>query len=313
MIKNVMPQEHAGKYKGNKMINKSHQKLWIPTLLIVMIGLLSACAPKAPAPTVTPTSNGATKVQVVENNYAILLSKSVVSAGLVEFDLSNEASISHTFLVFKTDLAADNLPLASDGTVNKDSPMLDLVAQQLGYPAGETRTLNANLDAGHYAVICNLKDGESHYQMGMRIDFTVVPAGQKLLPQPVAPVTPAGNPTKVQIIEKANAIMSNRSAVPTGQIEFDLSNQADIPLEFVIFKTDLPADSLPLNSDGTVNENSPLLNRVAAQDQYPAGETRTLTANLDPGHYALICNLSGDGNDYRNGMYFDFTVSGSGS
>ena len=230
----------------------------------------------------------------------------------MEFDLSNEASISHTFLVFKTDLAADNLPLASDGTVNKDSPMLNLITEQLGYPAGETRTLIANLDPGHYVLICNLKNGESHYQMGMRIDFTVVPAGQKLLPQPVAPVTPAGNPTQVDIVEKANAILSNRSVVPPGQIEFDLSNQADIPLEFAIFKTDLPAGSLPLNSDGTVNEDSSMLDPIATQDQFPAGETRTLTVNLEPGHYALICNLNNGGSDYQNGMYFDFIVIGSG-
>jgi uncharacterized cupredoxin-like copper-binding protein len=36
-----------------------------------------------------------------------------------------------------------------------------------------------------------------------------------------------------------------------------------------------------------------------------AGTSKTLTIDLKPGHYALVCNLAGH---YRMGMYSDFEV-----
>jgi Sulfocyanin (SoxE) domain len=40
----------------------------------------------------------------------------------------------------------------------------------------------------------------------------------------------------------------------------------------------------------------------------PVGESKTLELNLEPGKYALVCNISGH---YAAGMYADFTVKSS--
>lgn len=196
------------------------------------------------------------------------------------------------------------------------------IDEQEQFPAGETRTLTVNLEPGKYVFICNLP---GHYQLGMRVPFTVtqqagptttgVSAGGAALAQasPAASGTPAGGtPTggtppaaaRVVVIEEDGVILMNSCLMPAGEIEFDLRNLGPSEHEFVILQTDLPPNSLPVQN-AMVDENAPGLQKVAEQEAYPAGETRTLTTNLQPGNYVAICNLEGH---YQLGMFFGFTV-----
>jgi len=93
-----------------------------------------------------------------------------------------------------------------------------------------------------------------------------------------------------------------------GKHTVGLTNDGKVPHEVVIFKTDLPANDLPLNADGDVNEESPQLTNVADSGKAlkPGGEKSFSTASLTPGHYVAVCNLPGH---YRLGMRLNVTVS----
>ena len=94
------------------------------------------------------------------------------------------------------------------------------------------------------------------------------------------------------------------TTLSSGTYTIHLTNQGGIGHELVIFKTDKPADALPLKG-GDVNEDA--LHSVAdSGDALAPGGTKTVsTADLSPGHYVAVCNLPGH---YKAGMYLDLTV-----
>jgi uncharacterized cupredoxin-like copper-binding protein len=92
-----------------------------------------------------------------------------------------------------------------------------------------------------------------------------------------------------------------------GRHTIGYTNDGTLPHEIVVFKTDLPANRLPLSADGDVNEESSQLKSVAdSGDALKPGGTKSFaTAALTPGHYVAVCNLPGH---YRLGMHLDVTV-----
>ena len=98
----------------------------------------------------------------------------------------------------------------------------------------------------------------------------------------------------------------SESSLPAGKVVFVDTNRGTIPHEFVMFKTDDHASSLPLKDDKSVNEDADSLESVADSGSSLApGETRLITAELDAGHYALVCNLPAH---YQAGMRQDINV-----
>jgi uncharacterized cupredoxin-like copper-binding protein len=96
------------------------------------------------------------------------------------------------------------------------------------------------------------------------------------------------------------------ATVKAGQVTFHVTNTdtADSH-EFVIFKTDLPAGQLPLDSSNNVDETAIGLTRIGEIPDMAPGDTKDLTVTLEPGNYVAICNLPGH---YQAGMYASFTV-----
>ena len=94
----------------------------------------------------------------------------------------------------------------------------------------------------------------------------------------------------------------------TGHHTVGLTNNGKEGHEIVIFRTTLPADNLPLNSDGDVNEESPQLTSVGdSGDALPPGQAKSFTtSDLQPGHYVAVCNLPGH---YKLGMHINLQVS----
>jgi uncharacterized cupredoxin-like copper-binding protein len=106
--------------------------------------------------------------------------------------------------------------------------------------------------------------------------------------------------------EKDFAITLDTTTAKAGSVTFDITNQGPSTHEFVVLKSDLPADQLPTTDEGTVDEKAEGLEDVDEVEDLAAGSSQTLTANLDPGNYVVICNLPGH---YQQGMNAELTVN----
>lgn len=96
----------------------------------------------------------------------------------------------------------------------------------------------------------------------------------------------------------------DQATVPAGTVTFTIVNEGVKVHEFVILSTDVLAADLPIEANDEVNEDAYTV--IDEVEDLAGGDTATLTVDLAPGHYALICNLKGH---VRMGMYSDITVT----
>jgi uncharacterized cupredoxin-like copper-binding protein len=121
-------------------------------------------------PAATGGESGAGSVAATEADFTITLDPTNASAGDVNFAITNQGPSTHEFVVFKTDLAPDDLPTSDDGTVDETGTGVEHIDEVEDIAAASDATLDVNLDAGNYVVICNLP---GHYQQGMHAALTV--------------------------------------------------------------------------------------------------------------------------------------------
>ncbi len=86
---------------------------------------------------------------------------------------------------------------------------------------------------------------------------------------------------------------------PKGKVKFIVTNVGKVEHEFVVLKTARPAGNLL--KGGEANESG----AAGEIDGVKPGQARTVTLQLTPGHYSLICNLPGH---YKTGQFADFYV-----
>jgi uncharacterized cupredoxin-like copper-binding protein len=121
----------------------------------------------------TPAQGGGTgaAIAATEKDFAITLDKTTAAAGQLTFNIQNNGPSTHEFVVIKTDLAPDQLPVDEDEfAVDEDAAGLTSVDEVEDIEANTSATLTVNVTAGRYVVICNLP---AHYQQGMRAGFSV--------------------------------------------------------------------------------------------------------------------------------------------
>lgn len=90
-----------------------------------------------------------------------------------------------------------------------------------------------------------------------------------------------------------------------GTVAFDVINVGPSLHEFLLLRTDQPADLLPTDARGNVHEGSPDLELIAEVSALETDETTAVEADLSPGDYVMICNLP---SHYGQGMYASLTV-----
>ncbi|HSP55579.1 MAG TPA: sulfocyanin-like copper-binding protein [Dehalococcoidia bacterium] len=88
-----------------------------------------------------------------------------------------------------------------------------------------------------------------------------------------------------------------------GSVTFNVANTGTKEHEFVIIKTDTPADKL-VNSGAEVDEEA-AGDSPGEIEGIQAGQTVSKTFDLAPGQYVFICNIEGH---YVSGMHTDFNV-----
>lgn len=139
---------------------KSRKLLIIAALMILIVPVLTACGPS--------------KVDVALTTYKIAMSKNSAKAGDVVFHVHNDATdLKHEFVIFKTDLPADQLPLTADGVVDEEGEGVTHI-DEVEVEPGQATDLAVNLQPGNYVMICNINDNnEMHYAHGMHIPFKV--------------------------------------------------------------------------------------------------------------------------------------------
>jgi uncharacterized cupredoxin-like copper-binding protein len=120
-----------------------------------------------------------TTVAVTLQEFSVLPAQDSAPAGSITFDVENTGPEDiHEFVVIKTDLAPDALPTAEDGSVDETGEGIEVIGEIEDLATGSTETLNVDLDAGSYVLICNIVEEEGgdtlvHYALGMRTGFTV--------------------------------------------------------------------------------------------------------------------------------------------
>jgi uncharacterized cupredoxin-like copper-binding protein len=116
-------------------------------------------------------------VTITLQEFAVGADPASVSAGSITFEATNEGPDDvHEFVVIATDLAITDLPTVEDGSVDEAGEGLEVIGEIEDIPVGETQSVTLDLEAGNYALICNIYDAEedeSHYEEGMRTSFTV--------------------------------------------------------------------------------------------------------------------------------------------
>lgn len=149
--------------------------------LRVLAGLsivaLSSAACGSGQPTTAPTAAAPTIVAVTLKEWSVTPTPSSVAAGTVTFQVTNSGPEDiHEFVVIKTDLAPDALPVDATGTVTEEGAGMTVEDEIEDIPIGQTQELTVPLTAGKYVLLCNIyseDEQEAHYKMGMRIAFEV--------------------------------------------------------------------------------------------------------------------------------------------
>jgi uncharacterized cupredoxin-like copper-binding protein len=161
------------------------RRLVVVGAVALAIGLAPACSSDdsssvsdetSSAATTGSTGSGGSTVDVTLQEFAVSAPASA-PAGEITFDVTNNGPNDvHEFVVFKTDLAATDLPVDADGVVDEAGEGLEAVDEIEDIPVDGNEQLTVDLDAGNYVLICNIwseDEQEAHYSEGMRIGFTV--------------------------------------------------------------------------------------------------------------------------------------------
>jgi uncharacterized cupredoxin-like copper-binding protein len=110
----------------------------------------------------------------------------------------------------------------------------------------------------------------------------------------------------VNVAEGEWRMTPSMTSMNGSKVSFVVVNKGKEDHEMVLLKTDKKAGALPVESTGKVDETATGDN--VGEVELKAGTTGAATFNLEPGHYVMICNLTGH---YKQGMSADFTVTGS--
>lgn len=120
---------------------------------------------------------------------------------------------------------------------------------------------------------------------------------------PATPTTtPAVTAGPVQVALGEWGVQSSAAAVKAGKVRFIASNTGKVEHELVVIRTDKDAGEL-----GT-GVKIPETGTIGEIEEFGAGKVESKTFTLEPGHYALVCNIDGH---YQQGMRTNIDVLSS--
>jgi uncharacterized cupredoxin-like copper-binding protein len=157
--------------------NTPRRKAALISLAAILVTVIAACGGGDDPTTTVAADPGSDSVVVdvslTDTEDAMQLTPSVasVAAGTITFSVTNDGTREHEFVVLKFDPPGADLPFdeAAD-EVLEEGDGVTAIDELPSIQVGETLELTVDLDAGHYALICNF---ERHYRAGMWSDFDV--------------------------------------------------------------------------------------------------------------------------------------------
>jgi uncharacterized cupredoxin-like copper-binding protein len=126
----------------------------------------------------TPAGGGA-EVDVTLQDFSVIPDADSAVAGEISFNVENIGpDHMHELVIVKTDLEPDALPTLDDGSMDETGEGVEVIDEIEEFSVGETQSITVDLEAGSYALICNVvhhEEGETfvHYELGMRTGFTL--------------------------------------------------------------------------------------------------------------------------------------------
>lgn len=264
----------------------------IVALFVAHPATTAAASAAAPTPETTPTTAAAssgTSIGISLKEYSVGVSATTLTPGIKTLQITNDGTIPHELLAFRSDLAPSAYPIdPATGDISEDGPGISKVSDgdNLDPNGNQVRSIDLS-QPGTYTFICNLR---GHFKAGMVTTITVAPNAPNA------------------------AITLNDYKIGTGTTEFtagtyglSVANGGPSVHELLVFQTDLDPADFPKNADGSVQEDGAGVSKISDGDNIDPGKLQARTVDLtQPGHYVLICNLPGH---FQAGMYATINVS----
>jgi uncharacterized cupredoxin-like copper-binding protein len=115
-----------------------------------------------------------------------------------------------------------------------------------------------------------------------------------------------GEEADVTVTMHDDGIELSTSSADAGDLTFEGVNEGSRTHEFEVFIVPEGVDANNLPMDGDVATADETLEVVDEIEDIAPGTSASLSLNLEPGTYAVICNLPGH---YANGMHTTFAVA----
>jgi uncharacterized cupredoxin-like copper-binding protein len=122
----------------------------------------------------------------------------------------------------------------------------------------------------------------------------------------VAAACGSGEEADVTVTMHDDGIELSTSSADAGDLTFEGVNEGSRTHEFEVFIVPEGVDANNLPMDGDVATADETLEVVDEIEDIAPGTSASLSLNLEPGTYAVICNLPGH---YANGMHTTFAVA----
>lgn len=149
----------------------NHPRFFAATL--VALALVAAACGGSDEPAVGTGDDGDVvefeTVNVEVTEFSVTPNPTSTVAGPVAFGVRNAGGIIHEFVVIRTDLAADELPVEGSA-VDETAEGITVIDEIESIPTGGSVVLQTELEAGAYVLICNVS---THYESGMHAAFEV--------------------------------------------------------------------------------------------------------------------------------------------
>ena len=102
-------------------------------------------------------------------------------------------------------------------------------------------------------------------------------------------------------------VRADVNTVRAGPVSFTFENDGNEVHEMLVTRTDIAPGQIPVDAaTNTFNEDDPASKVLDEISEFDPGKTGSVTINLTPGTYQLVCNVPGH---YTNGMSMSFTAT----